>query len=40
MTTAAHHPVVVLITDEKECHALIIQSSLKELIDLRLDVDT
>jgi hypothetical protein len=40
MTTAAHHPVVVLITDEKECHALIIQSSSKELIDLRLDVDT
>jgi hypothetical protein len=39
LATAARNPVVVLVADERECHALVITSPDQPLVDLLLKVD-
>jgi tetratricopeptide (TPR) repeat protein len=38
VTAAARNPVVMLVADEKECHALIIKSPLEPLVNIRLEI--
>jgi tetratricopeptide (TPR) repeat protein len=40
LTTAARSPVVVLVTHENDCHALIIRSPDAPLVDIQLKIDT
>jgi tetratricopeptide (TPR) repeat protein len=39
LTTAARSPVVVLVTHENDCHALIIRSPDASLVDIQLEID-